>query len=90
MIVTPKQMVQHIREKKCIKMTTLDKANFNKDGYNTPWDNTTDINICWKYIGDLTKQLNTRDIATSDDEMFRIAVAQMWESNYFIEEILIK
>ena len=62
-------------------MTTLDKANFNKYGYNTPWDTTTDINIYWNYLEELTKKLDARDIATSDDKKVGVDVSQMWESN---------
>ena len=80
--MTPKQIMQHVRNKTCIKMTTLEKDTFKKDGYSTPWYTTTDVNIYWKYLDNLTKKLDTRDIATSDNEKFRVSVAQMWESNY--------
>ena len=43
--VTPKKMIQHIRDKMCINIKTLDKANFKKNGHNTLWDTTPDINI---------------------------------------------
>ena len=87
--VTLKKMMQHIHNKRCIKMTLLDKAN-KKNGHNNPWDTTTDINIYWKYLDDLTKKLEARDIATSSNEKVSVSVAQMRESNYFTEESLIK
>ena len=71
-------------------MRTLDKANFKKDGYNTPWDTTTYINIYWKYLDDLTKKRYDRDIVTSDNKIVRVAVAQIWECNYKTGENLIK
>ena len=83
--VTPNIMMQHIRDRTCIKLATLDKANFKKNGHNTPWYATSDINIYWKYLYDLAKNLKARDISTSGNEKFSVAVSQMWESNYFIE-----
>ena len=76
--MTPKKMIQHSRNKTCIKMTTLDKANFKKNWYNTLWDMTTDINIYWKYLDDLAMKIDARDIATSDDERVSTAIDQMW------------
>ena len=61
-----------------------------KNGHNMPWDTTSDINIYWKYLDDLVKRFKARDIATSGNEKVIISVAQMWESNYFTEESLIK
>ena len=80
-------MMQHIRDEECIKMTTLDKANFKK---NTPWNTASHKNIYWEYLDDLTKNLKARDIATSGNEEFSVFVAQMWDSDYFTEESLIK
>ena len=39
------KMMQHIRDKTCIKMTTIVKAKIFKIGHNMPWDTTLDINI---------------------------------------------
>ena len=61
-----------------------------KNGHNTPWDATSDINIYWKYLDELTKKLEDRDIATSGNEKVSISVTQIWESGYFIEESLLK
>ena len=61
-----------------------------KTGHSTPWDITSYINICWDYLYDLTKKLEARDITTSGDENVRVDVDQMWESDYFTEEIMIK
>ena len=71
-------MMQHIRKKTCIKMTTLEKANFKVNGHNTPWDTTSDINIYWKYLDELTTKIEARNIATSGNEKVNVAVAQMW------------
>ena len=87
--MNPNKMMQHIRNKTFKNMTTLDKANL-KNGHNTPWNTTSDINIYWKYLDDLAKKLKARDIATSGNKKFSVSVAQIWESDYFIEESLIK
>ena len=63
-------MIQHIRDKTCINMMTLDKDNFNKYGYSTLWDTTTYIDIYWKYLDDLAKKIDARDIATNDYQRF--------------------
>ena len=88
--VTPKKMMQHIRDKTFIKMTTLEKSNLKKNWHNTQWNTTSDININWKYLDNLTKNLEARDILTIGDKKFSVAVAQIWESNYFTKESLIK
>ena len=61
----------------CINMKTLDKANFKKDRDNTPWDTTTNINIYWNYLDNLTKKLDNRNIATSDNEKVSFDISQM-------------
>ena len=48
------------------------------------------MKIYGKYLDNLTKKLKTRDIATSGDEKISIAVAQIWDSNYFTEASMIK
>ena len=82
--------MQHICNNICINLKTLDKSNFKKNRYNILWGATRDINIYWKCMDKLTKKLDARDIVTSDDKKISVAVAQMWESDYFIEEIIIK
>ena len=83
-------MIKHICNKMCIKMTTLDKTYFNIYGYNTLWDTTRDIKIYWKYLDDLTKKLDIRDITTIDCGKVSVSFAQMWQYEYFTEESLIK
>ena len=48
------------------------------------------MKIYGKYLDNLTKKLKTRDITTSGDEKISIAVAQIWDSNYFTEASMIK
>ena len=66
------------------------QSQFKKNRHNTPPDTTSDINIYLMYLDDLTKKLESRDIATSGNEKASVFIAQMWESDYFTEESLIK
>ena len=66
------------------------QSQFKKNEHNTPWYATSDINGYWKYLDDLAKNLEARDITTSGNEKFSVTIAQMWESNYFTEESLKK
>ena len=75
----PKRMMQHICDKTCTKTKVLDKAK--KNGHNTPWDTTSEINIYWKYLYDLNRKIESKDIATRGDEKVSIAIAQIWESD---------
>ena len=72
-------MMQHIRAKTCINITTLAKAK--KNGHNTRCNTTSDINIYWKYLDNLTKNIEARDIVTSDNEKFSVSIPQMLESD---------
>ena len=66
------------------------KIQLKKNGHNTPWYITPEMKIYGKYLDNLTKKIEAREIATSGGEKFSVVVAQMWESNYFTEESLIK
>ena len=72
------------------KYDNVRKIQLKKNGHNKPWDTTSDINIYWKYLDNLTKKLEARDITTSGDEKVSVSIARMWEYDYFKEESLIK
>ena len=88
--VSPKQMIKHLRDKTCVKMTTLEKDRFKRQGYEAEWDVTKNIAVYWKLLDDHTIHLKNRKIKTSDEEKVTAAVARMWESGFFTEEALIK
>ena len=82
---TPRAMIEHLRTKTCIKMTTLEKDIFKTEGYKRPWDTTQSIVVYFKSLDDLSAKLANRDIPTSDEEKANAAVARMWESGFFTE-----
>ena len=87
---SPKQMMEHLRKKTCIKMTTLEKDRYKTSGYSAQWDTTRNIALYWKSLDEHTVRLKARNIATSEAEKVTAAVARMWESGFFTEEALIK
>ena len=87
---TPHSMIQYLRTKTCIKMTTLEKDNFKREGYSRQWDVTKSITHFFKSLDNLTIRLESRNIATSAEEKVSAAVARMWESSFFTEEKLIE
>ena len=88
--ITPQQMIKHLRDKTCIKMTTLEKDRFKRQGYEAQWDVTKNIVLYWKALDQHTIRLASRGITTSDDEKVTAAVARMWESGFYTEEKLIE
>ena len=88
--ITPQQMIKHLRDKTCIKMTTLEKDRFKRQGYEAQWDVTKNIELYWKALDQHTIRLASRGITTSEDEKVTAAVARMWESGFFTEEKLIE
>ena len=87
---TPKAMIKHLRDKTCVKMTTLEKDRFKRQGYEAEWDTTKNIALYWKALDNHTIRLKSQSIATSNSEKVTAAVARMWESGFFTEEALIK
>ena len=87
---SPKQMIEHLRKKTCIKMTTLEKDKYKTSGYSAQWDTSRNITLYWKSLDEHTVRLKARNIATSEAEKVTAAVACMWESGFFTEEALIK
>ena len=88
--VTPKAMITYLREKACVKMTTLEKYNFKAEGYKAPWDTSKPIATYFKYLDEFYIKLTTRGIDTTLVEKATAAVAQMWNSGFFTEEKLIE
>ena len=61
-------MVQHIREKTCVKLTMLEKDKFKRKGHEQAWDTTKSIAIYWKHLDDHDTKLANRGIFTSEQE----------------------
>ena len=83
-------MMKYLREKFCVKMTTMEKDTFKRSKYLTKWDTTECITNYWKHLDKLATKLGERNIATSEEEKVMAAVARMWESEFFTDKNLIK
>jgi hypothetical protein len=83
------QMIDHLRLKTAIKMTTAQKHEFKATGYNNPWDPTTSITAYFTQLDRFQVQLGDRGITTSDEEKTMAAGAQMWKSEIFTEDQMV-
>ncbi len=76
-------MLDHIRMKTVIWMTTAQKHQYKTSRYNMPWDPTSSITPYFTHLDCFQIFLGNRGIATSDKEKTMAAVAQMWQSKMF-------
>ncbi len=83
------QMIDHLRQKTAIKMTTAQKHEYKTMGYNNPWDPTTSITAYFAQLDRFQVQLGDRGITTSDEEKTMAAGAQMWKSEMFTEDQMV-
>jgi len=83
------QMIDHLRQKTAIKMTTAQKHEYKTTGYNNQWDPTTSITAYFAQLDRFQVQLGDRGITTSDEEKTMAAGAQMWKSEMFTEEQMV-
>ena len=79
-------MLDHLRQKTAIKMTTAQKYEYKTNGYNAPWDPTTSITAYFTALNRFQISLGDRGISTSDAEKTMAAGAQMWQSEMFTED----
>ena len=79
-------MLDHLRQKTAIKMTTAQKYEYKTNGYNAPWDPTTSITAYFTALDRFQISLGDRGISTSDAEKTMAAGAQMWQSEMFTED----
>ena len=82
------QMIDHLRLKTAIRMTTAQKFEYKTNGYNAPWDPTT-ITAYFTQLDRFQVSLGDRDIATSEQEKTMAAGAQMWQSEMFTEDQMV-
>ena len=50
---TQQTMIIHLRNKVCLKLTAPEKEDFNRIGYQKPWDVTQNIATYYKYLDNL-------------------------------------
>jgi hypothetical protein len=82
-------MIDHLRLKMAIKMTTVQKHEYRTTGYNNPWDPTTSITAYFTQLDRFQVSLGDRGIATSEEEKTMAAGAQMWNSKMFTEDQMV-
>ncbi len=61
-------MIDHLRLKTAIKMTTAQKHEYRTMGYNNPWDPTTSITAYFTQLDQFQVLLGDRGITTSKEE----------------------
>ncbi len=79
-------MLDHLRQKTAIRMTTVQKYEYKNAGFNAPWDPTTSITAYFTSLDRFQISLRDRGIATSDAKKTMVAGAQMWNSEMFTED----
>jgi hypothetical protein len=82
-------MINHLRLKTAIKMTTAQKHEYRTTGYNNLWDPTTSITAYFTQLDRFQVSLEDRGIATSEAEKTEAAGAQMWNSEIFTEDQMV-
>jgi hypothetical protein len=83
------EMINHLRLKKAIKMTTAQKHKYKTMGYNNLWDPTTSITAYFTQLDRFQVSLGNCGIATSKAEKTMAAGAQMWQSKMFTEDQMV-
>jgi hypothetical protein len=82
-------MLDHLRLKMAIWMTTAQKHEYKTMGYNTPWDPTTSITTYFTHLDHFQISLGDQGIAMSNDKKTMVAGAQMWQSKMFTEDQMV-
>ena len=82
-------MIDHLRLKTAIRMTTTQKFEYKTNGYNNPWDPTTSITAYFTQLDHFQVSLGDCGIATSDQEKMMAAGAQMRQSKMFTEDQMV-
>ena len=82
-------MIDHLRLKMAIRMTTTQKFKYKTNGYNTPWDPTMSITAYFTQLDRFQVSLGDRDITTSEQEKTMAAGVQMWQSEMFMEDQMV-
>jgi hypothetical protein len=70
-------MLDHLRQKTAIRMTTAQKYEYKNAGFNAPWDLTTSITAYFTSLDHFQIFLGDRGIVTSDAKKTTAAGAQM-------------
>jgi hypothetical protein len=82
-------MIDHLRQKTAIKMTTAQRHQYKATGYNNPWDPTTSITAYFTQLDRFQVSPGKCGIVTSNAEKMMVAGAQMWQSKMFTEDQMV-
>jgi hypothetical protein len=82
-------MIDHLRLKTAIRMTTAQKYEYKTNGYNTPWDPTMSITAYFSLLDCFQVLLGDRRIVTSNKEKTMAAGVQMWQLEMFTEDQMV-
>ncbi len=87
--LTVLEMINHLRLKMVIKMTTAQKHEYKTMGYNNTWDPTTSITVYFTQLDRFQVSLGNRGILMSEAKKTMAAGAQMWQSKMFTEDQMV-
>jgi hypothetical protein len=82
-------MINHLRLKMAIRMTTGQKYEYKMNGYNTPWDPTMSTTAYFSLLDCFQVLLGNSGITSSNKEKMMAAGAQMWQSEMFTEDQMV-
>jgi hypothetical protein len=82
-------MINHLRLKTAIRMTTAQKYEYKMNGYNTPWDPMMSILAYFLLLDCFQVLLGNCGIVTSNKEKTMTAGAQMWLLEMFTEDQMV-
>ncbi len=83
-------MIDHLRLKTAIRMTTAQKYEYKTNGYNTPcWDPTMSITAYFSLLNCFQVLLGDPGIATSNKEKTMATGVQMWQLEMFTEDQIV-
>ncbi len=83
------KMIDPLRLKTAIKMTTAQKHEYKTMGYNNSWDPTTSITAYFMQLNRFQVSLGNRGIAMSEAKKTMAAGAQMWQSKILTEDQMV-
>ncbi len=82
-------MINNLRLKTSIRMTTAQKYEYKTYRYNTPWNPMTSMTAYFMLLDCFQASLGNRRIAMSNEEKTMAAGVQMWQSEMFTEDQMV-
>jgi hypothetical protein len=79
-------ILDHLRQKTAIRITTAQKYEYKNAGFNAPWDPTMSITAYFISLDHFQISLGDHGIAMSNAKKTMVAGTQMWNSEMFTED----